>query len=400
MRWTRPSGSNLSCKRDRGPVPKLLHPDPAGDGNGYRLAGRVTGAGNVICGLTPGRSKGQMASHAKVTAAAPARRTSSRGTRAVGLLFVFVLVLVLVLALCACSSFKPEGRPVAEIDEPRYLAPSSTRAPQVALVLSGGSARGFAHLGVLRVLEREGLRPDLVVGTSAGAIAGGLYASGMSIDEIEALAVQLDWFTVFDVDPVHSLLGGVGLGLARGRRLETLLRKSLGVSIQAFPMAFAAVATDLNSGQTVVLNHGDAALAMRASSAVPGMLEPVKVGGRLLADGQIVSPLPIAVARQLGARVVIAVDLVFPPKDSAMSNPVSVLFQTVLISSYRHLLNERPLADLVLSPKIETTGQLGFGDRDWLIKSGAAAAEAALPQLRAAFAVKRSPDSRREPALE
>ena len=295
---------------------------------------------------------------------------------------------LLLLALCACSTLQPAGTLPAARDLPRYVAPTSTKVQRVALVLSGGSARGFAHLGVLRVLEREGLRPDLVVGTSAGAIAGGLYASGMSLEAIEALAQRLDWSTVFDIDPVHSLLAGLGLGLAKGRRLELLLRESLGASIEAFPVAFAAVATDLNSGETVVLNHGDPALAMLASSAVPGMLEPVNVGGRLLGDGQIVSPLPVAVARQLGARIVIAVDVVYPPKDSALTNPVSVLFQTVLISSYRHLLNERPQADLVLTPKIESSGQLGFSDREWLIKTGSAAAEAALPQLKVAFAVK------------
>ena len=124
------------------------------------------------------------------------------------------------------------------------------------------------------------------------------------------------------------------------------------------------------------------------------MLEPVNVGGRLLGDGQIVSPMPVAVARQLRARVVNAVDVVYPPKNSALTNPVSVLFQSVLISSYRHLLNERQQADLVLSPKIEDRSQLGFGDREWLIKMGSAAAQAALPQLKAAFAVKESPDAR------
>ena len=291
--------------------------------------------------------------------------------------------------LSACATPAPPVSLLNERDLPRYVAPSSVNPPRVALVLSGGSARGFAHLGVLRVLEREGLRPDLVVGTSAGAIVGGLYASGMPVDAIEALAQRLDWFTVFDIDPVRSLLGGLGLGLAKGQRMEVFLRQALHAPMQSFPTRFAAVATDLNSGETVVLNHGDAALAMCASSAVPGMLEPVNIGGRLLGDGQIVSPLPVAVARQLGAQVVIAVDVVYPPQHSSLTNPVSVLFQTVLISSYRQLLNERPQADLVLSPAIVTAGQLGLSDRGWLIRAGIAAAEAALPQLRAAFGARR-----------
>ena len=240
-------------------------------------------------------------------------------------------------------------------------------------------------MGVLRVLEREGLRPDLVVGTSAGAIAGALYASGMSIDKIEALAAQLEWFTVFDVNPWRSLREGMGLGLVKGKRLESFLREALRSPIQAFPMGFAAVATDLNSGETVVLNHGDAALALRASSSVPGLLEPVLVGGRLLGDGQIVSPMPVAVARQLGARVVVAIDVVYPPQNSTLTGPWSVLSQTLLIASYRQLLIERTQADLVLSPTMATEGQWGLADRAQLIQAGVIAAEAALPQLRVAF---------------
>lgn len=206
-------------------------------------------------------------------------------------------------------------------------------------------------------------------------------------DHRRRLAQRLDWFTVFDIDPVRSLLKSFGLELAKSRRLELFLHESLGASMVALPFGFAAFANDLNTGEKVILNHGDPALAMRASSAFAGMLVPVNVGGRLLGDGQVVSPMPVAVARQLGARVFFAVDVAYPPKDSEMTNPVSVLFQTVLISRIRHLLNERPQANRVLSPKIECRRQPGFGDREWLIQAGGAAAEAALPQLKAAFAI-------------
>ena len=289
--------------------------------------------------------------------------------------------------LSGCAT-APPAPAMAPEDTPRFEAPSTADVPRVALVLSGGSARGFAHLGVLRVLEREGLRPDLVVGTSAGAIIGALYASGMPVAAIEEQAARLGWFTVFDIDPLRSLLRGLGLGLAKGERLEAFLRDALRAPMQSFPIRFAAIATDMNNGATVLLNHGDAARALRASAAIPGMLEPVTIGGRLLGDGQIVSPLPVAAARELGARVVIGVDVVYPPQHSSMSNPVSVLFQTMLISSYRLLLNERALADVMIAPVIETTGQLGLRDREWLIKAGETAAQTALPQLKAAFGVQ------------
>jgi NTE family protein len=151
------------------------------------------------------------------------------------------------------------------------------------------------------------------------------------------------------------------------------------------PIPFAAVATDLRNGEAVLLNHGDTPRALRASSAVPALYEPVSAASRLLGDGQIVSPMPVGAARRLGAQVVIAVDVVYPPQHAPLTNPMSVLFQSVTISTYRHLLNERARADLLIAPDIPPTGDLAFGDREWLIKAGQRAAEAQLDPLRAAF---------------
>jgi len=289
-----------------------------------------------------------------------------------------------VVAAGGCATLdRLSPRASAPLDPPRYAAPQGD-APRIALVLSGGAARGFAHLGVLRVLEREGLRPDLVVGSSAGAIVGALYASGLHVAEIEAAMQELGWGTLVDIDLVRTVLGS--LGLARGERLEAFLRERLRTPIERFPIRFAAVTTDLSSGETILFNQGDAARAVRASSAVPGLYEPVEIGARRLVDGQITSPLPVGAARSLGARVVVAVDVVYPPEQSSPTHAVGVLFQSMLISTWRHLMNERALADLVLAPSIEpTSSQFGLGDRDWLVKTGEAAAENALPSLRAAM---------------
>lgn len=271
------------------------------------------------------------------------------------------------------------------LDEPGFLAPPTGTQRRVALVLSGGSARGFAHLGVLRVLEKQGWRPDLVVGTSAGAIVGALYASGLSVADIEAAAATLDWRVLFDFDPVRSLLGGIGLGIVPGDRLEQFLRQRLPLPIERFPIPFAAVAADMQQGEVVVLNHGDAARAVLASCAVPGLYAPVRVRGRLLADGQVVSPLPVLTARQLGAVRVLAVDVVYPPQHAEMSSPVSMLFQAMVVSAWRHGLAERALADLVITPDIRTSTQLGLASRDWVMAAGEQAALGALQQIRVLF---------------
>ena len=297
---------------------------------------------------------------------------------------------LLMLGGCANSIFitSKAARDAPAVEPPHFEARAQTVPPRVALVLSGGALRAFAHVGVLRVLEREGLKPDLIVGSSAGAMVGAYCAAGKTVAEIEALAALLDLPTLIDIDPIKTLLLRFGLGLAKGERLEAFLRASISVPLQALPIPFVAVATDLNTGEAVLLNHGDTPLALRASSAVPGLYEPVRTGERVLGDGQIASPLPVAAARLLGARVVIAVDVVYPPQNALLTNPMSVLFQTMTISTYRHLLLERTQADLVIQPIIPPNGSLALSDREWLIAAGEAAAAKVLPALRAAFGVR------------
>lgn len=154
-------------------------------------------------------------------------------------------------------------------------------------------------------------------------MVGAFYASGRSVAEIEALAAQLDLTTLIDIDPVKTVFGGfAGLGLAKGQRLEAFLRRSINMSLQALPTPLVVVATDMNTGESLALNHGDTPRALRASSAVPGLYEPVQIGERVLADGQIASPMPVGMARRLGARVVVAVDVVYPPQHATLSSPI------------------------------------------------------------------------------
>ena len=170
-----------------------------------------------------------------------------------------------------------------------------------------------------------------------------------------------------------------------GERLEKFLRQQIPLLIERFPIPFAAVAADMEQGGVVVLNQGDAARAVLASCAVPGLYAPVRARGRLLADGQVVSPLPVLTARSLGAARVLAVDVVYPPQHSEMSNPISMLFQSMIVSGWRHALAARALADLVIIPKIRTTSQLGLASRAWVTEAGERAASAQLQEIRALF---------------
>ena len=264
--------------------------------------------------------------------------------------------------------------------EPRAFDSKDAVNPvAVALVLSGGSARGFAHIGVIRVLEQAGIRPDLIVGTSAGSIVGALYASGMSVGELESAANLAGDSLLSDYSITLS-----PLGLLRGDRLREFVNGAVkNRLIEQFQIRFAAVAADLRTGELVAFNRGDAGQAVRASSAIPGVFEPAHIGGRLYADGGLVSPLPVTTARAMGARKVIAVDVVFPPAGNAITSPLAVMFQTFLIQTYRLKELERPLADLVITPVMRSDGQLGFADRAELMAAGEDAARAALPKIRA-----------------
>jgi NTE family protein len=238
------------------------------------------------------------------------------------------VILFLLVGVCLSIARAQQAGTVNAADPPAR--------PKVALVLSGGGARGLAHVGVLKVLEQSRVPVDMVVGTSMGAIIGGLYAAGMSPDELERQVAQLDWGGLFERREPRQLLSQrrkeedfelaplMQLGFRDGefrlptgavstRSLEMLLRRhTLPVrhlaSFDGLPLPFRAVATDMESGEAVVLDHGDLAAALRASMSVPGVFSPLEIDGRILGDGGLVDNLPVEVARRMGADIVIAVN--------------------------------------------------------------------------------------------
>ncbi len=294
---------------------------------------------------------------------------------------------IAIIEISGCATTRTAD--VSSLPEPRGGAVRAfdTKRPVVALVLSGGSARGFAHIGVIRVLEQMGIEPDLIVGTSAGSIVGAGYAAGMTADQLAEAAKRFDkWlFLDFAFPNIGLPLIAGELGFIRGEKLQQFVDDLVGRRpIESLPRRFAVTATDLRTGKTALFTHGCTGLAVRASSSVPGVFSPPLIGGQRYVDGQVSSPVPVMAARALGADIVIAVDTTYPPDHAEISSTVDVLFQSFMIAGQRIKDRELGLADVVIRPDIKTTGQLGFDDRDWIVKRGEAAARAMASELRKA----------------
>lgn len=257
----------------------------------------------------------------------------------------------------------------------RPTAPAASSGPALALVLGGGAARGFAHVGVIKVLESRGISPDLVVGTSAGSFVGTLYASGMAGFELQRLALTLDESTFSDWTlPGRSLFKGEAIAQyinsqVRSQPLERLRRR------------MAIVATDLASGEPVVFERGDAGTAVRASSAVPGVFSPVRIGDRDFVDGGLTHPVPVAIARRLGARRVVAVDISDRPRSREVGGLIDVLLQTFTIMGHHLASFELAQADVVIRPNTAHLRGTDFAARNVAILEGERAATAALPDI-------------------
>ncbi|MEO5732715.1 MAG: patatin-like phospholipase family protein [Rubrivivax sp.] len=255
------------------------------------------------------------------------------------------------------------------------------RPPRIGLALGGGAARGFAHIGVIQVLEEAGIKPDLVVGTSAGSLVAALYASGQSGQQMVSLAQTLDEGGISDWSfPTR--------GLIRGEALARYVREQVrGKTIEQMALPLGIVATDLDSGVGVLFQRGDTGVAVRASSAVPAVFQPVRIGSREYVDGGLVSPVPVRYARQMGAEVVIAVDITSPPDGSPTGDVFSMLLQTFAIMGRSINQLELKDADIVVRPLLNGVTSADFTARLRAIQAGRAAATRMLPELRAKLAL-------------
>ncbi|MBL8330536.1 MAG: patatin-like phospholipase family protein [Rubrivivax sp.] len=299
---------------------------------------------------------------------------------------LFVLSASLLLAACQtppaappASSTAPGAARIEAAVKPAEPAVAAPPAPprRIGLALGGGAARGFAHIGVIQVLEANGIKPDLVVGTSAGSLVAALLADGKTGAEMEGLALTLDESELTDWGlPSRGVVRGDAL--ARWVRLHTR-----GRAIERMPMPLGIVATDLANGTPVLFQRGDTGIAVRASSSVPAVFQPVRIGEREYVDGGLVAPVPVRFARQMGATHVIAVDISTPPESGTPDGTLGLLLQTFAIMGKSISQFELREADVVLRPTLTGVSAADFSNRVRAIRAGREAATAMLPALRA-----------------
>lgn len=322
--------------------------------------------------------------------------------------------MVVGLLLCAALPLHAQAPPT----------PTPASRPRVGVVLSGGSAKGFAHIGVLRVLEEAGIRADVVTGTSMGSLVGGLYAIGYGPDALEEVATSQQWDLLFSDPAGPAFLGPTGRalenqtvisfplvngrvqlpsGLVAGQQISRLLARLTwpvqGIDdFRRLPIPFAAVATDIETGEAVTLDRGSLAMAMRASLSLPGVFRPVTIDGRLLVDGGIARNLPSEEAKALGAEILICSDVSEPPLDAVnLRSLFDVLMQTVTFQMEASTIEQRSLCDVLIRPDIGGLSGTDFTRAAAWIGRGDDAARAQLPAIEAALETGRALAARPEP---
>jgi len=292
-------------------------------------------------------------------------------------------LLLSVLAGCSVLPRSPEPAPkpapVTELPPKSEVRPAP---PKIALALGGGAARGFAHIGVIKALESHGIVPDMVIGTSSGSLVGALYASGYGGFDLQRTALQLD-------DTIIADWSLPDRGFIKGEALQNFVNQA----VQNRPMEklnkpFAVVATDLQSGEPVVFRTGNTGMAVRASSSVPGVFQPVTISGREYVDGGLVSPVPVRAARAMGADLVIAVYISNNPRLGKTKDSVDVMLQTFAIMGQSIASYELSEADIVIRPDTGRIRSTAFEDRHLAIIEGEKAGLAAIAAIKQKIAEK------------
>jgi len=282
--------------------------------------------------------------------------------------------------LFACQTTPPAVIPQAPVVKVPQVPQGPPPKPKIALVLGGGAARGFAHVGVIRALEQEKIPIDMVIGTSVGSLIGAIYASDLSSFDLEWTAFQLEKEDLFDFGVMNAV---TGMGFAKGDKLEAWVKGHIKTAdIENLKLPFAAVATDLNWGYKVVLDKGSVARAIRASAAIPGVFQPVQHQGKILVDGGVVDNIPISVAKAKGADIVIAVDISGNLGNPNITNLLGVSLQATNIMFALNVEQSKKAADVLITPAgIGDVGMLDFTQKKRCMQAGIEATKLAVPTI-------------------
>jgi NTE family protein len=292
--------------------------------------------------------------------------------------FVKTMAIAGLALLFACQTVPPVAVPQIPVQQVPQGPPPK---PKIALVLGGGAARGFAHVGVIRALEQEKIPIDMVVGTSVGSLIGAIYAADLSSFDLEWTAFQLEKDDLFDFGVMNAI---TGMGFAKGDKLETWVKSHIKTTdIENLKIPFAAVATDLNWGYKVVLDHGSVARAIRASAAIPGVFQPVQHQGKILVDGGVVDNIPISVAKAKDADIVIAVDISGNLGNTNITNLLGVSLQATNIMFALNVEHSKKDADVLITPAgIGDIGMLDFTQKKRCMQAGIESTKNAMPAIR------------------
>ena len=254
------------------------------------------------------------------------------------------------------------------------------RKPNIALVLGSGAARGFAHIGVIKILEAQGIRPNMIVGASAGSVIAALYASGYSGLDLNRIGLNLDEAAI--ADWAYPFAGRFG-GLIKGDALQSMVNREVqNKTIEQMSIPLGIVATELQTGKGILFQRGDTGLAVRASCSVPGVFQPAIIQGKEYVDGGLVAPVPVRYAQEMGANFIIAVNISSDTNTFNSSGTLGLLQQTINIMQQSINQYEIAKADVLITPQLKQMGSADFRSRNAAILAGEQAAQEKIAEIR------------------
>lgn len=277
------------------------------------------------------------------------------------------LVILLIIVSCSVLLFSCA---------PKETIKDVSERPKVALVLGAGASKGFAHVGVIKVLEANGIPIDMVVGTSAGSFVGSLFAYGYTGFELQGIALSITRGDIVDISIPDK-------GFIKGEKVEEFINTRVkNTPIERFKIPFHAVATDIATGKEVAFGKGNAGMAVRASCSIPGVFRPVRIGNSTYVDGGVVSPVAVDVARMYGADIVIAVDISGDTSTNVPDGIMETIMKSIDIMYSRIAQNQIAKADIVIKPRVSHIGSADFGKRHEAILEGEKSTQELIPKIK------------------